>query len=153
MTRKNLEADIHIDAPPHRVWSVLSDLKRMPEWSPQCRRMQVLGAVRAGVYTVNLNRQGRKFWPTASKVVRFEPDSAISFLTLTNYSTWAFEIMPEAQGSRLIERRIVPRSGTSWVSKTIVEHLLGGEGNFDDEMIDGMNTTLRAIKVAVEHAE
>jgi len=47
---------------------------------------------------------------------------------------------------------LVPPKGTAWVSKTIVKHILGGEDSFDDEMVDGMNTTLTKIKAAVEVA-
>lgn len=152
MTTENLETTIDIGAAPGQIWSVLSDLKRMPEWSPQCRRMHLLGALREGTHTANMNRQGRKFWPTVSKVVRFEPNQAIAFRTLTNDSTWEFEITPTATGSKLTERRLVPPKGTKWVSKTIVKHLLGGEDSFDDEMVDGMNATLTKIKQAVENA-
>jgi len=151
MTRKNLEARIEIDSAPEQVWGVLSDLKRMPEWSPQCRRMQLIGTLRKGGYTINMNRQGWKFWPTASKVVRFQPNRAIAFRTLTNNSTWSFEITPTPTGSTVTERRLVPSNGTAWVSKTIVKHMLGGEDSFDDEMADGMKTTLSRIKAAVEH--
>jgi uncharacterized protein YndB with AHSA1/START domain len=151
MTTKNLKAEIHINAAPEQVWRVVSDLRRMPEWSPQCRRMQLLGTLREGAYTVNLNRQGRKFWPAVSKIVRLEPNHAIAFRTLTNYSTWTFDITPTPTGSRVTERRLVPQMGTAWVSKNIVEHALGGEDSFDDEMVDGMNTTLTKIKAAVEN--
>lgn len=150
MTTKNLRAEIHIDAAPDRVWNVLSDLRRMPEWSPQCRRMTLLGRLRQGAYTANLNRQGWKFWPTASKVERLEPQRAIAFRTLTNNSTWAFELTPTSTGTTLTEQRLVPQEGTTWVSKTIVTHVLGGEDIFDDEMVDGMKTTLAKIKAAVE---
>ncbi|MGX9792676.1 SRPBCC family protein [Mycobacterium sp. MMS18-G62] len=151
MTKKNLDASVDIDASPDSVWSVISDLKRMPEWSPQCRWMRVLGTLREGAYTINMNRQGHKFWPTASKVDRYEPGRAIAFRTLTNDSVWLFEITATETGSKLIERRLVPQDGTSWFSKTIVAHILGGEDSFDDEMLDGMKTTLAKIKAAVEH--
>lgn len=150
MTKKNLEATIDIAAGPDQVWSVVSDLQRMPEWSLQCRRMQLLGTLREGARTINMNRQGWKFWPTMSKIVRFEPNRAIAFRTLTNNSTWSFEITPTETGSTLTQRRTVPPNGTTWVSRTTVQHVLGGEDNFDEEMADGMNTTLAKIKAAVE---
>lgn len=152
MTKKNLEASIDIDAPPERAWTMVSDLRRMPEWSPQCTAMRPLGTLREGTITVNMNRQGRKYWPTASKVVRLEPNRAIAFRTLTNNSVWSFEIMPTTTGSRLTEIRSVPTDGTTWVSETIVEHVLGGEEDFDAEMLQGMNATLAKIKAAVERA-
>ena len=44
----SLEADIEIDASPDQVWSVVSDLARMGEWSPECRKVVVFGAARKG---------------------------------------------------------------------------------------------------------
>jgi uncharacterized protein YndB with AHSA1/START domain len=151
VTRRNLEARIDIDATPERIWSVLSNLGRMPEWSPQCRRMRLVGPLRRGAYTVNLNRRGRKLWPSVSKLERYEPHRAIAFRTLTNNSTWSFEITAGDTGCTLTERRLVPAEGTAWASRVIVEHVLGGEDTFDDEMLDGINTTLAAIKAAVEN--
>jgi uncharacterized protein YndB with AHSA1/START domain len=152
VTKKNLEASIAIDAAPERVWSVLTDLARMPQWSPQCTSMRLLGKLREGAVTINWNRHGNKFWPTASKVERFEPNRAIAFRTLTNNSTWLFEIASTATGSTLTEYRLVPPAGTTWMSKTIVEHILGGEDDFDVKMAEGMKATLANIKSAVEHA-
>ena len=34
-----LQAEIDISAPVATVWDLVSDLSRMPEWSPQCRVM------------------------------------------------------------------------------------------------------------------
>jgi uncharacterized protein YndB with AHSA1/START domain len=31
-----LQAQIDIDAPVAKVWALISDLSRMPRWSPQC---------------------------------------------------------------------------------------------------------------------
>jgi uncharacterized protein YndB with AHSA1/START domain len=37
-----LQAQIDINAPVSKVWALVSDFRRMPQWSPQCRRMQPL---------------------------------------------------------------------------------------------------------------
>jgi len=126
---------------PHLIGRrVVSDLKRLPEWSPQCQRMQLLGRLREGVYTLNWNRQGRKFWPSASKLVRVEPNQPVAFRTLTNNSVWSFEITPTGTGSRLTERRVVPPHGGGVDGHC--QNLIGGEGSFDDEMLDGIKTTV-----------
>ena len=41
-----LQAQIDINAPVGKVWELVSDLSRMPEWSPQCRMMKPLGPIR-----------------------------------------------------------------------------------------------------------
>ena len=58
MSAPLLQAQIDIDAPPARVWSLISDFRRMPEWSPQCRLMKPLGAVKPGTRTFKL-KDGR----------------------------------------------------------------------------------------------
>lgn len=41
-----LQAHVDINAPVTTVWGLVSDLRRMPQWSPQCRWMKPLGPVR-----------------------------------------------------------------------------------------------------------
>ncbi|WP_067547117.1 SRPBCC family protein [Nocardia crassostreae] len=146
---KNLEAAIDIAAAPDQAWKVVSDLKRMPEFSPQCIRMQPLGAVKTGTWTINVNRDGRKFWPTTSRVVRFEPNKAIAFRINDNRTIWSFTIEPTESGSRLIQRRDCP-NGTTWISRKAIERALGGEEPFEVALLAGMNETLGRIKAALE---
>jgi hypothetical protein len=61
-----------------------------------------------------------------------------------------FEIEAARGGTRLTERRLVPSEGTGLMSRTIVNLVLGGEESFDDEMLEGINTTLSALKTAAE---
>jgi hypothetical protein len=141
MTKRNLEASIDIDDVATPDWAPRRlRPERLPEWSPQCQRMQLLGRLREGVYTLNWNRQGRKFWPSASKLVRVEPNQPVAFRTLTNNSVWSFEITPTGTGSRLTERRVVPPHGGGVDGHC--QNLIGGEGSFDDEMLDGIKTTV-----------
>lgn len=46
-----LQAHVDINAPVAKVWELISDLRRMPEWSPQCRWMKPFGPVRQGTRT------------------------------------------------------------------------------------------------------
>jgi hypothetical protein len=43
---KSIEAEVEIDATPSRVWAVLSDVSRYPEWNPFVRRWD--GELRVG---------------------------------------------------------------------------------------------------------
>jgi uncharacterized protein YndB with AHSA1/START domain len=144
-----LEASIDIAAAPDRVWAVVSDLERMPQWSPQCTRMKVFGPVREGAWTLNFNRDGWKRWPTTARVVRVQPNREVAFRVLENRAIWSFQIEPTASGSRLIQRREVP-NGTSWFSRTAIELALGGGAEFDVRVEAGMHKSLRKIKAAAE---
>lgn len=149
---RTLEATIDIDAAPNDVWAIVSDLKRMGEWSPQCRKMKVLGGtVGEGTKTVNLNRKGLLVWPTTSKVVRYVPEKTIAFRIVENRTIWSYEIEPTATGSRVVERREAP-TGTSRVSQVLVKVVLGGNEDFEKDLVEGMNATLRRIKSEAENA-
>ncbi|MFD4292180.1 SRPBCC family protein [Rhodococcus sp. NPDC058505] len=147
-----LEATIEIDAAPDAVWRVISDLERMGRWSPQCKVMKVFGGpVRTGTRTVNVNKKGLLVWPTSSKVIRFDPNTAIAWRVAENRTIWSYELTPTERGTRVTERREAP-TGTSKVSAFLVDKFMGGTADFEVEMVSGMNTTLARIKSEVESA-
>ncbi|TFI45768.1 SRPBCC family protein [Rhodococcus sp. 1R11] len=147
---KTLEATIDIDASPQAVWSVVSDLQRMGEWSPQCMKMKVFGGpVGKGTRTLNINRKGLLVWPTSAKVVTFEPNKALAFRIVENKTIWSYTLTPTATGTTVVEKREAP-SGTSAVSSLLVKRILGGIDEFDVELVEGMNSTLRRIKTESE---
>lgn len=147
---KTLEASIDVDASPEQVWRVVSDLKRMGEWSPQCKKMKVFGGeVRKGTTTLNVNRKGFLVWPTTAKVVDFEPNKTIAFRIVENKTVWSYTLTPTATGTTVVEKREAP-TGTSAISGFLVKNVLGGTEQFDVELVDGMNATLQRIKAASE---
>lgn len=147
---KDLEASITVAAAPEQVWKVVSDLARMPEFSPQCVRMQPLGKVRTGTWTINFNRDGAKFWPTTSRIVRYEPNRAIAFRVNENRSVWSYTLEPTADGGTVITQRRDLPNGISWFSRKLTDLALGGEQPFEQTLVRGMHETLNKIKIAVE---
>ncbi|AYF79472.1 SRPBCC family protein [Nocardia yunnanensis] len=147
----NLEASIDISAAPERVWSVVSDLKRIREFSPQTLRMQPLGrGVHTGTWTVNLNKAKGYVYPTTSRIVRFEPNRALAFRMNENGTVWSYTLEPTADGTRLVQRRDVPKGKLpGWLQKTI-DTVFGGEQSFEGALVDGMHETLGKIKQSVE---
>lgn len=142
-------ASVEIAASPESVWEVVSDVSRMSEWSPECRRIVVLGSLRQGVGTrlLGLNRRGWAVWPTTSKVVRFEPGRAVAWKTRESGATWTYELSPTASGTSLIGRRDLPRFT---IGTTLMAPLIGGAEGHDRELADGLRTTLHRIRAAVE---
>ncbi|MBU3066028.1 SRPBCC family protein [Nocardia sp. NEAU-G5] len=143
-----LTATIEIAAPPERVWAVLSDLKRMPEFSPNTVRMIPLGTPRAGTWTVNLNHDGY-YYPTTSRITRFEPNRAFAFRMNENGTVWSFTLEPTESGTKLVERRDIPH-GVRKPVRMMIDAFLGGEQQFETNLTDGMHATLEKIKAAAE---
>jgi uncharacterized protein YndB with AHSA1/START domain len=144
-----LQAEVEIDAPVARVWTLVSDLSRMPQWSPQCRAMKVLGPLRAGARTLNLNRRNRLLWPTTCTVIEVIPEQKVAFRVETNGSVWSYELHPTPTGTRLVESRHA-ENGTKAFSTMAINALFGGVANFEGELVEGMNRSLARIKAAAE---
>lgn len=145
-----IEGSIEIAAPPARVWALLSDLRRMGEWSPQCTRMMVLGReIKVGTRTLNLNRQGNLRWPTTAKILAFEPDEKLAFRIVENRCVWTYELKATATGTKLTESRTAPK-GVSGFSNFATQKGLGGTEKFEVALSTGIHTTLDRIKAAAE---
>lgn len=148
---QNLEAAVDIIAPPERVWQIVTDLDRMPEFSPTTRRMKALGTPKVGTWTINWNKVGRRVWPTSSRIISYEPEREFAFRMNENGITWRYIFEPTATGTRLTQLRDVS-AGVRWVPRKAINLLFGGEAAFESDLIDGMKTTLARIKAAAETA-
>jgi uncharacterized protein YndB with AHSA1/START domain len=144
-----LQAEVEINAPVSTVWSLVSDLSRMPQWSPQCRVMKLLGPLRPGTRTLNLNRHNLLFWPTTSVITEVLPERKLAFRIPINTTVWTYELEPTATGTRLVETRHAEK-GVTAVSTAITKAALGGVDTFETELLDGMSQSLARIKAAAE---
>lgn len=144
-----LQAQIDIDAPVATVWALVSDLRRMPQWSPQCRVMKVLGRTRVGAKAINLNRRNKMFWPTTCTVTEIDPERKLQFRVDLNAMVWSYELEAVEGGTRLIESRRAPE-GFKTVPTMLVDKFMGGVPSFEQELVAGMNESLQRIKAAAE---
>ena len=142
-----IEASIDIAAPPATVWGLVSDLRNMSRWSPQCRKTIVRGGVmQEGTKLININRRGLLFWPTQAMVTEFVPERRIAFRIKENWTVWSFELSPPPDGgTRVVQRREAPK-GISDVSVKLTNAVLGGVEDFTTELQQGMNQTLLKIQ-------
>jgi uncharacterized protein YndB with AHSA1/START domain len=144
-----ISASVEVAAAPEEVWTVVSDVSRMSEWSPECRKIVVLGSPKQGPGTtfLGLNRRGWAMWPTTSKVVRYEPGRAVAWKTRESGATWSYELAPTDSGTRLTGRRELP---SYTLGTKLMAPLIGGAGGHDEELAEGIRTTLERIRQAVE---
>jgi uncharacterized protein YndB with AHSA1/START domain len=142
-----ISASVQLDAGPDAVWDVVSDLARMPEFSPELRKAFVIGRPGVGAHIVGINRRKGVVWPTTSKVVRWEPGRAVAWKTRESGATWVYELEPTGTGTRLTGRRVLARFtlGTSLLGPVI-----GGAKGHDAELAEGIRTTLERIRAVAE---
>ena len=144
-----LQAEIEIAAPVAQVWGLISDVRRMPEWSPQCRWMRTLGPLRPGTRTINVNRSGYKFWPTSCTITEVVPEQRLAFRVPLNGTVWSYDLEPTATGTRVVESRHA-ENGVSALSSLNTRLFMGGIAKFERELVDGMHTSLAKIKAVAE---
>jgi uncharacterized protein YndB with AHSA1/START domain len=148
-----LEASIHIEASPARVWEVVSDQRRMSEWSPEVWGQKYFGEeIRRGSVSINLNKRKGVFWPSISHITEFEPERRLAFYVYGPADTWSYDLEPSGDGTLLTERRELKGGKRSILSKVTASVALGGIAEHDVELKAGMETTLARIKAVAERS-
>ena len=142
-------ASVDVAAPAEEVWAAVSDVAGMTRWSPELRKVVVIGSPKEGVGTtfLGVNRRGWATWPTVSTVVRFEPGRAIAWRTRESGATWTYELSENGGATRLVGRRDLPSYS---LGTKVMAPLIGGAAGHDRELADGIRTTLERIRATVE---
>ena len=106
---KHLEVSREIKAPPMAVWSAISDVTRMGEWSPECHTCEwqegSTGPV-VGARFLGHNRNGEHEWTTEAEVTESVPGERFAFDGVfgdLRFSRWAYVIEPTDEGCRVTE--------------------------------------------------
>ena len=149
------EVTIDIAAPPGTVYDLVSDITRMGEWSPECRRCTwVKGTtgptVGARFRARNKGRRGPSWFNTPTVTVA-EPGREFAFNRsgpgIGSY-TWRYRLEPTESGTRVIESYDVERplaAAMNWMTEKWV-----GSADRDADLREGMQVTLSRIKAAAE---
>lgn len=117
--------NIFIEAPPSRVWQLITDLNLMGEWSPEYQGGEWLEGVSPsiGARFKGYNKRGERRWESISTVVEIEADQSFSWAVgdPTNPgSTWRFELIPEGAGTR-VRQHVTLGPGSSGLTARITE--------------------------------
>ena len=148
-----LEHQIEIDAPPAKVWELISDVRRMNEWSPQVTSTRLRAGydtVALGTEFTNRNQHQGQEWTTHATIVRFEPEQALAFRVAENGMVWAYELTPLGDSGTLLTQRREAPEGVSELAAGFVESHLGGAGTLMPAVAAGGRETLEALKAAAE---
>ena len=153
--RSHDSVSVEIEASPEAVYGLVSDITRMGEWSPECRRCRwthgATGpAVGARFRARNKGRRGPS-WFTTPTVTVADPGREFAFNRsgpgIGSY-TWRYVFEPTAHGTRLTEsydvERPLPQLMTWLTAKWV------GSDDRDRDLHEGMQVTLDRIKAAAE---
>lgn len=104
------EVALHVDAPPEAVWTVVADLERMGEWSPECYRVSWLDGAgppaRVGARFKGRNRWGPVRWSMTCEVKTADPGRELSWSTVQggrDVVTWRYRFEPDGAGTNVVE--------------------------------------------------
>ena len=109
--KRQCSADILIDAPPQAVWSVVSDVTRVGEWSGECRGCtweSPSDKAEVGARFRGKNRRGTFRWTRINQLFVVREPEELVWRTMPGgiYSDsveWRFTLMPEGDGTRVSE--------------------------------------------------
>ncbi|MDO7868909.1 SRPBCC family protein [Nocardioides jiangxiensis] len=156
MTRNDvpeLSAAIEIAAPVDDVWRLVSDVIRMPEWSPQVTSVRLRSGfdeVALGAEFTNRNTLGNGLdWTTHATITAYDAPREVAFRIEENWVTWRFVLEPSEVGTLLHQQREAP-DGISDLSQQLTDGFMGGTEQFSETMRAGMAETLERIKAAAE---
>jgi uncharacterized protein YndB with AHSA1/START domain len=141
-------ATVEINAPVDVVYSLVANLTRMGEWSPECYLVEWEDGSSApvvGAHFRGFNRVGSYEWDVPGEITNVRENELFEFKTprgSTHATTWRFEFSGDSKLTRVTESFDAP-----------MLNLEGSASNFDGrfEMLHtGIQTTLDQIKMAAE---
>ena len=148
------EASITVAAAPELAWSMLTDVTRMGEWSPENERGEWLDGATGpavGARFKGYNRRGKTKWSTTCEITEAEPGRSFVFVTGTSAKPatwWRYRFEP-VDGGTLITESFEMRKALGGVSRFVTKVTTGVTDRRAD-MEESIRTTLAAFKEAVE---
>ena len=146
------EVSLHMDAPPEKVWALVSDVTRIGEFSPETFEARwtrgstgpEVGASFKG--HVKRNGVGPTYW-SPCQVTKCVPNEVFEFAVGTDdvsLTHWGYRLAPDGAGTNVTEYfRIEPK-----IYMRLYWTLLGALRGRTNEK--GMRTTLERMKAVVE---
>ena len=157
MAIKHLTRDavsVHVDAPPDRVYGLVTDVSRMGEWSPEttsARWVSGASGPAVGARFRAWNRHGIARWTNRPTVVVAEPGRAFAFSRRTvgaGEIVWRYDVETDGDGTRLSEsyEAVKPASPVLiWLMLRLMR-----VRDREDDLRRAMTMTLERIKAAAE---
>jgi uncharacterized protein YndB with AHSA1/START domain len=152
ITEPTTELTVEIDAPAVEVWRVVTDVTRIPEWSPVCHRCEWLGPSEpvVGARFRGHNRLNGARWSRECVVTAAEPEAMFAFSTSfrgQESTRWRYRLEPTASGTRVSEAYQVVMVPL-WVRA--MRRLPGASAKTERDTQRNIETSLDRLRAIVE---
>jgi uncharacterized protein YndB with AHSA1/START domain len=154
--QEQVEVSVQVDATPEEVWTLVSDLPRMGEWSPECVRCTWTGdyqVAKPGARFKGHNRRGVRRWTTKGTVVTAQPGRELSFDVHSVFNLpvarWTYRITSSPEGGCHVTEAWEDRRGRLM---KLLGNLVTGVSDRAEHNTEGMRRTLDRIKSTAEGA-
>lgn len=154
MSDEQVSVTRDVAAPPEVVWSMVSDVTRMGEWSPETTSCTWTGGATGpaiGARFKGVNANGKRSWSTACKVIECVPGEVFTFHVSAvglAVADWSYRIEATAAGSRVTETWTDRRG---WLAKKVGGPVSGVADRAEHNRA-GMATTLERLAAVAEAA-
>jgi uncharacterized protein YndB with AHSA1/START domain len=130
-----------------QVWSMVADVTRMGEWSPEnesCVWAKGSSGPTVGARFIGSNRNGKKSWKTSCVITQCEPGRVFRFdvqVGPLNLAQWTYEFLATDQGC------VVTESTVNYENKLVAKlgDLLSGVTDRAEHNRAGMEQTLARL--------
>lgn len=141
-------------SPPERLYELVSDVRRMGEWSPECLLCEWAdGATRpvVGARFKGTSKRGVVRWSTTPRIVTADEGREFAFVTTHrghDETKWTYRFRPERAGTTVTES-FEMLADLPWYFR-LAERLLMGVKDRRTDLERGMGETLDRLKIAAE---
>lgn len=154
--RAGTHATVNVEssASPMAVYDLVSDVRRMGEWSPECRTCQWIGSATGpavGARFKGSNRRGLARWSTKPRVIAADPGHEFGFVTGhlgRDMTRWTYRFAASGGGTTVSESFEMLRD-MPWYFR-LADRLLMGVKDRKVDLEANMSETLRRLKTVAE---
>lgn len=151
------QVSIDVRASPTAVYDTVSDVRRMGEWSPECRSCSWIDGATGptvGARFKGKNKRGIARWSTKPRVVAADPGREFAFVTGhlgRDMTKWSYRFERGSDCTSVTESFEMLRN-MPWYFR-VSDRLLMGVSDREVDLAMNMGETLRRLKAAIEKAE
>jgi uncharacterized protein YndB with AHSA1/START domain len=144
------QATIQIQAPPEKVYAMLSDVTRMGEWSPECVKAEWVGGATGPAVGARFKGHNKLNWlirwSSTPTVKVADPGKEFTFETGKpgkEQTRWTYRFAPKDGGTELTE-------SFEALTYSAFQKLTANPGKRTEKLVTDIQQTLERIKQAAE---